>query len=980
MRNVSSEFKTKMQTNTRFLQHAEITLANNTVLQLDSTDFTVTENSYTDGAGISSFPLVVAVMRYISLSLVNSYSSYDFVGARIRLYLTFQLTNSVETVELGRYTATTPASYGTTVNITAYDDMYKADKVYDPEDLTFPATAGNTLAAICTLCGITLASSTFTRASFQITEAPVSGCTYRQIVACIALIAGGNARINDSGQLEIISYATHSSGDPLLQSWNRLTVGTEDLTITGIHGNIVKVGTDGYVIGVDVNGLSGQEAEILTAIEDDIVGLSFRTFDGDHISNPILEFMDSVLIKDRNGDTYSTYITDVTFEFCGFTSIKNSAESTMESNGMYLSAAKNEAGRIMVVLDELAADLINVGLLVSTAQSTADGAASAASAAQTAANGANSQEQLVYRSATSGTTSVNPPTTWITSSTDSQNTWGIKRPTYSSSYPVLFVATQRKAVDGTVTCTTPIKDDTTTVIDGGHITTGTIDASTVTVTNINANNITSGTINGSNVNVKNLNVIDGSGNVISTYSGSGITLGQTSQSNMKLDSRSFKLVDKDGHTFLEARDLRNASGIAEVVDYFVGDGNSTTFYLSATPIGSVSVTIDSVATSAYTITDDTVLRFNQAPRTGAEIRVAYNGDSMSLVEMTLGGRNDSYPVGATSFTVGSGNAATGPYTRAFGFDTRAHGYYSGAEGSNTVALGYASHAEGTETNASGDSSHAEGYGTDAPGNASHAEGTFTNASGDSSHAEGYGTDASGFAQTSLGKYNILDLSGTYAVIIGNGSSNSSRSNALTVDWSGNVNTSGNVTANGVSVSELNRKALGIRGQIGALSSWNIDNMASNENYGTWWLNIDDSDITGTKPTSSGQGLLFCKRQSSGISRQYYRGVTARGNYYRYYTHSTGVWTAWEPVPGIPLIESFTGTTSANGNFSHTFSKNVVVLSAWANTSDKIVSAYPSGGTTTGGATTWWFHVRNANANGTVVASTSTTVTVSYMYI
>ena len=61
-------------------------------------------------------------------------------------------------------------------------------------------------------------------------------------------------------------------------------------------------------------------------------------------------------------------------------------------------------------------------------------------------------------------------------------------------YPVLFVAKQTKRLDGTVTCTTPVKDDTTTIIDGGHITTGTIDASVVTVTNLDASEIKSGTI------------------------------------------------------------------------------------------------------------------------------------------------------------------------------------------------------------------------------------------------------------------------------------------------------------------------------------------------------------------------------------------------------------------------------------------------------------------------------------------------------
>jgi hypothetical protein len=103
-----------------------------------------------------------------------------------------------------------------------------------------------------------------------------------------------------------------------------------------------------------------------------------------------------------------------------------------------------------------------------------------------------SEEQYIYISKASGTSSVSGTTTWITETGDKQNTWTTKRPTYNASYPVLFVAKQKKVVSGTVTCTTPVKDDTTTVIDGGHITTGTIDASKVTVKNIDASKITVG--------------------------------------------------------------------------------------------------------------------------------------------------------------------------------------------------------------------------------------------------------------------------------------------------------------------------------------------------------------------------------------------------------------------------------------------------------------------------------------------------------
>ena len=104
------------------------------------------------------------------------------------------------------------------------------------------------------------------------------------------------------------------------------------------------------------------------------------------------------------------------------------------------------------------------------------------------------EEQYIYISKASGTTSVDGTTSWVTKNEDKQNVWTTKRPTYDSSYPVLFVAKQKKVVDGTVTCTTPLKDDTTTVIDGGHITTGTIDASKATITNINGANIKAGTL------------------------------------------------------------------------------------------------------------------------------------------------------------------------------------------------------------------------------------------------------------------------------------------------------------------------------------------------------------------------------------------------------------------------------------------------------------------------------------------------------
>ena len=95
-----------------------------------------------------------------------------------------------------------------------------------------------------------------------------------------------------------------------------------------------------------------------------------------------------------------------------------------------------------------------------------------------------------------------------------------------------------------------------------------------------------------------------------------------------------------------------------------------------------------------------------------------------------------------------------------------------------TVIGVNSHAEGNQTTASGQYSHAEGNYTKASGNGSHAEGYLTTASGDFSHAQG--------------KCNIEDTSSIYADIIGNGTSDTARSNAATVDWSGNAWFAGDV--------------------------------------------------------------------------------------------------------------------------------------------------------------------------------------------
>lgn len=137
--------------------------------------------------------------------------------------------------------------------------------------------------------------------------------------------------------------------------------------------------------------------------------------------------------------------------------------------------------------------------------------------------------------------------------------------------------------------------------------------------------------------------------------------------------------------------------------------------------------------------------------------------------------------------------ATNLNSYAEGKMTSSFGSHSHAEGYITQALAGQSHSEGMRTVAAGVNSHAEGMTTIAKGIASHAEGTSSFAKANYSHAEGGNTIASSSYQHVQGKYNIEDSNSTYAHIVGNGTT-STRSNAHTLDWSGNAWYAGKVSA------------------------------------------------------------------------------------------------------------------------------------------------------------------------------------------
>ena len=162
--------------------------------------------------------------------------------------------------------------------------------------------------------------------------------------------------------------------------------------------------------------------------------------------------------------------------------------------------------------------------------------------------------------------------------------------------------------------------------------------------------------------------------------------------------------------------------------------------------------------------------------------------------------NGDYSTAMGTFTTASGGNST-----AMGGYSLASGSRSTAMGANTTASGIVSTAMGDNTTASNFGSTAMGANTTASGEYSTAMGFITTAGGNYSTAMGVSTTASDKVSLVIGQYNLLGSTVTNsatefstentAFVIGNGTANDSRSDALTVLFDGTTTIAGDLSIN-----------------------------------------------------------------------------------------------------------------------------------------------------------------------------------------
>ena len=396
MINVSDAFKQKLQDGERVWQEVEITFPDGTTKTVK--DEIMGENcTYSDCAESSSFPIGTTICKSMTLELDNSsdqWKDYYFYMAKVHACLKMQIdSETVETIDKGIYTITTPEQYGELLSFTALDDMYKANATYT-SNLVLPQSIEALVRDACETLGI-LSGVSMTHGTMIVSELPES-MTFRQFFGWAAMMDCANARIDNSGYLRFVKWdfadmqedygakvntdgfveftggsavdstnfvvPTHgnwtvdtdgylvllesipSNVEQLKDFVNFPTVSSDDIVITGIKlknkNSVSMQGTAGYVLEMENDLVSDDDiGTVATQIGDALIGIKFRSMSGDLAYNPLIEFGDMAYTYDRKWNRYITPLTDVSCAVNGITTVKTQAEDPIRGQSKFQSEA-----------------------------------------------------------------------------------------------------------------------------------------------------------------------------------------------------------------------------------------------------------------------------------------------------------------------------------------------------------------------------------------------------------------------------------------------------------------------------------------------------------------------------------------------------------------------------------------------------------------------------------------------------------------
>lgn len=352
MRNLSTEFKEQQNNGDhRYLKFVDITLKNGTELHLDNSNLWNNGISFEEAVSSGdNFDVGAAIINKFSIVINNieeTFSEYVFSGAKAVVYVGLKLSTGIEKIRICTGTVSEePKQKSSIINLTLLDNMSKFDRDYADVKTIFPATRNQIVRDICSVCGVTLQTVKFDHDDFIIQSRPDNeALTCRQMLAWVAQIGCQWAKCDEYGRLCIEWYKDISSEANNLiniKSITNMSVDLEDVVITGVkvteyienpsEDNPVKTymyGKEGYVLSIAENKLITENTgnTIASIIGEKCVGMRFRPFSLNCITDISIEAGDAVKVTDRKGNVYLSYATNVKLQPGNHESISCGAES-----------------------------------------------------------------------------------------------------------------------------------------------------------------------------------------------------------------------------------------------------------------------------------------------------------------------------------------------------------------------------------------------------------------------------------------------------------------------------------------------------------------------------------------------------------------------------------------------------------------------------------------------------------------------------
>ncbi len=384
MRDISNRFKNEQDNDNRnYLKYADITLTDGTIINFTNADFWSNGMKFEDSVSDdNTFNIGSANINTLNLSINNfdgKYTDYDFTDATVICYVGIELEPEdtsalldttgdkildttgneiivhknalIEKIRICTMTVIdTPYQNTTIIELECEDNMRKFDRDYSASKLKYPATRKQIIQDACKVCGVTLDTLNFYQDSYQIPARPDDeALTFRQVIAWTCQIGCQYARCDKYGRLTIKWYDTEitDANRAVINSTNGFTPNLDDVVITGVQvteyleststdeeASSYLYGEEGYVLKISANKLipQGTGEVVANIIGEKCVGMSFRPFETECLTDIVLEAGDAVLITDRKGNKYKSYLTNVVLQPGSFEQISCNAESAARNS------------------------------------------------------------------------------------------------------------------------------------------------------------------------------------------------------------------------------------------------------------------------------------------------------------------------------------------------------------------------------------------------------------------------------------------------------------------------------------------------------------------------------------------------------------------------------------------------------------------------------------------------------------------------